>query len=59
MNAQTSEQLPFQEIPPTPKNYRAGNPITRVIDELGCRYYLTLDSFTKSDRKYKPPESRK
>jgi hypothetical protein len=59
MNAQTSEQLPFQEIPPTPKNYGAGNLITRMIDELGYRYYLPLDSFTKSDRKYKPLESGK
>jgi hypothetical protein len=30
-----------------------------MIDELGYRYYLTLDSFTKSDRKYKPLESGK
>ena len=59
MNAQNKETLLFEEMPPAPKTYEAGNMITRMIDGLGYRFHWASKGLTESDLKYKPSESGK
>ena len=50
----STEDLPYKEIPPAPKNYIAGNVIARMIDGLGYRYYWATEGLRSEDLAYRP-----
>ncbi len=49
-----SMELPYQEIPESPDNYKAGNVLARMIDGLGYRYYWATEGLTEKDLAYQP-----
>lgn len=51
MNAQ---QLPYYEIPESPKEYTAGTVAGRMIDGLGFRYYWATEGLTEENLQYAP-----
>ncbi|MDB9964160.1 hypothetical protein OAD50_03725 [Vicingaceae bacterium] len=59
MNTQSTNNLPFSEIPTAPENYSAGNIVTRMLDGLGYRFYWASDSLSERDLAYRPAESDK
>ena len=49
-----NNNLPFAEIPPPPKEYRAGAVIARMIEGLGFRYYWATEGLVTQDLNYRP-----
>jgi hypothetical protein len=55
LNAQeTTEQLPYYEIPEAPETYTAGAVAARMVDGLGFRYYWATEGLRDEDLNYKP-----
>jgi hypothetical protein len=55
LNAQeTTEQLPYYEIPEAPETYTAGAVAARMVDGLGFRYYWATEGLREEDLNYKP-----
>lgn len=54
-----NNSLPFAEIPPPPKEYRAGTVIARIIEGLGFRYYWATEGLLREDLNYRPTTEAK
>jgi len=50
------DKLPYFKIPNSPKNYSAGNVISKLLDGLGYRYYWATDGIKDIDLDYKTSE---
>ncbi len=48
------KSLPYQEIPPYPDTYTAGNVVSRMIDGLGFRFHWATDGLRPEDLAFKP-----
>ncbi|MGL4631293.1 MAG: hypothetical protein ACRCVT_08815, partial [Leadbetterella sp.] len=54
LNAQnTSDALPYREIPNYPESYTNENIVTRMLDGLGFRYYWATEGLRPQDLNYK------
>jgi hypothetical protein len=51
--AQNNDELPYFEIPDSPKEFTAGTMAARMVDALGFRFYWASDSLTEKDLAYK------
>ncbi|ADY30351.1 MULTISPECIES: hypothetical protein [Cellulophaga] len=56
MNAQeqSKKDLPYYQIPESPKEFTAGTVAARTIDALGFRYYWATEGLRSQDLAYKP-----
>ena len=52
----SSQELPYYQIPDYPESYTAGSVAARMIDGLGFRYYWATESLRTEDLNYKPSE---
>ncbi|MBO3116220.1 hypothetical protein J4050_05640 [Winogradskyella sp. DF17] len=50
----TSENLPFKNIPEYPNTFNEGTVAARLVDALGFRFYWATEGLTKKDLDYKP-----
>ena len=55
MNAQ-QDQLPFYEIGEYPSEYSSTSIVSRMIEGLGYRFYLSTESLKEEDLNYKPSQ---
>jgi len=54
-----AQDLPFEEIPPSPEDYSPGNLMARMVEGLGYRYYWATEGLRVEDLNYRPtPEAR-
>lgn len=49
-----AQELPYYEIPESPKEYTAGSVVSRMVDGLGFRYYWATEGLTEKDLTFKP-----
>ena len=49
-----AQELPFSSIPAAPKDYTAGNSISRMIQGLGFRYHWATEGLRAEDLEYRP-----
>ena len=52
----TTNDLPYFQIPDYPETFTAGTVAARVVDGLGFRYYWVTDGLRDEDLAYKPSE---
>ena len=57
MKEDTTNPLPYHEIPAYPDTYEAGNVVARMVDGLGYRYYWATHELREEDLAFKPSES--
>ena len=50
----TSETLPYHQIPDAPEQYSPGSVAARFIDGLGYRYYWATEGLTKKELDFSP-----
>ena len=53
-NVNTSETLPYHQIPDYPESYSPGNIAARMVDGLGYRYYWATKDLRPEDLSFKP-----
>ena len=56
LSAQENSELPYYELPPTPKTYTGETVAARMIDGLGFRYYWATEGLKEQDLSFKPSE---
>ena len=57
MQAQdTSDKLPYRELPEPSGSYTPGSVVSRLIDGLGFRYYWATEGLREDDLNYRPGE---
>lgn len=50
----TTDPLPYSEIPEYPEAYNAGTVAARMVDGLGFRFYWATEGLRNEDLKYRP-----
>lgn len=53
---ESSEDIPFREVPDYPDKFTAGTVSARVLDGLGFRFYWATEGLRKTDLDYRPGE---
>ena len=56
MNTESTDQLPFYEIPDYPESFTATTVAARMIEGLGFRYYWGTEGLRDEDLSFKPSE---